>query len=372
MPSWKRIALDIIRRIANVVDRFRFRVKTLLRIGTKAPIHIAAYRGYGTAQHVFLQGRVLKEKLINWSEFDSKWKNLRNNFKRMLTSEIMNALLEIKIGQNQFHIKTNQEGYFILDQALVQPLQSANSPFFPISIRCLQTPWQPIDLEIQCDLLIPAPSATFGIISDIDDTVLRTDVTYPLKLMMIYHTLFKNAARRQTFNETAAFYRSLQKGGNGKANNPVFYVSNGPWNLYDLLEDFIYLKNLPRGPLLLRGYNIPHQMPPKGYKGHKHSNIEKIMQTYPDLSFVLIGDSGEKDAQIYHAIAQAYPGRIKGIYIRDVKSKRRIKKVSKIVKQSKINTPIQLFESFREAAADAANKGLLDLDQFEELGKTSN
>ena len=371
MPSWKRISLDIVRRIANVVDRLRFRLKTILKIGTKAPVSIAAYRGYGTYNQVFLQGRVLKEKLIIWSETDSKWKNLRNNFKRMRTSEIMDALLEIKIGQNQFHVKTDQEGYFLLESPLPQSLKNIKHPWFPITIRCLQTPWRPVDLEIQTHLLVPSKEADLGIISDIDDTVLQTDVTYPLKLMMIYHTFFKNAARRQTFNETAAFYRSLQQGASGNSENPFFYVSNSPWNLYDLLEDFLYLNNLPLGPILLRDFGIPHEMPPKDYRGHKYTQIERILNTYPDLPFVLIGDSGEKDIEIYLSIARAFPEKIKAIYIRDVQSRRKTKKVSKIIRQSKITTPVSLFEGFGEAAFHAASKRLIQLEAFNKFSENA-
>ena len=74
-------------------------------------------------------------------------------------------------------------------------------------------------------------------------------------------TLLHNAHTRLPFEGVAGFYQALQRGRDGEAYNPVFYVSNSPWNLYDLLEDFLDVHGIPRGPLLLRDWSPRRSRP---------------------------------------------------------------------------------------------------------------
>ena len=85
-------------------------------------------------------------------------------------------------------------------------------------------------------MLTPPPSARFGVISDIDDTVLVSHVTSPFKMALV--SLFGNAHTRSPFPGVAEFYQALQGGVGGAEQNPIFYVSSSPWNFYDLLHFF--------------------------------------------------------------------------------------------------------------------------------------
>jgi phosphatidate phosphatase APP1 len=165
------------------------------------------------------------------------------------------------------------------------------------------------------DILIPGESAELGIISDIDDTVLQSHVTQKLK--MIWVTLSGSAFTRMPFEGTSELYRALSEGLSGHADNPVFYVSKSPWNLYDFLVDFMDHHQLPRGPLLLRDIGL-REAPPLD---HKTDAVQRLFETYPALPFVLIGDSGERDPDIYLSVAARYPGRVRAIYIRDLGGK---------------------------------------------------
>jgi phosphatidate phosphatase APP1 len=99
----------------------------------------------------------------------------------------------------------------------------------------------------------------------------------------------------------------------------VFYVSNGPWNLYDLLEDFLDLQGIPRGPLLLRDWSLRTL---KGGEGHKLAAIQALLDAYPGLPVVLVGDSGERDPEIYRRVVLRHPGRVLAVYVRDVAPRR--------------------------------------------------
>jgi phosphatidate phosphatase APP1 len=100
----------------------------------------------------------------------------------------------------------------------------------------------------------------------------------------------------------------------------MFYVSNGLWNLYDLLEDFFQLNQIPGGPvLLLRNWGVYRdEILPTQQREHKLGIIGQILDLYTDLRFILIGDSSEADPEIYHEIVHRYPDRILAVYVRDV------------------------------------------------------
>jgi phosphatidate phosphatase APP1 len=92
-------------------------------------------------------------------------------------------------------------------------------------------------------------------------------------------------------------------------------VSQSMWNLFPLLEGFIAHQRLPRGPLLLRqvGLFLPRPSVP-----HKAAAIRELLDTYPELPFLLIGDSGEHDLTWYLEAARQHPGRVSAILIRNV------------------------------------------------------
>jgi phosphatidate phosphatase APP1 len=129
----------------------------------------------------------------------------------------------------------------------------------------------------------------------------------------------KNARSRLPFPGVAAFYQALHLGAKGNGANPIFYVSSSAWNIYDLLIDFIALNEIPSGPLLLADYGLDQtSFPFASHDTHKLTQIEQILTTYPNLPFLLIGDSGQRDHAIYQQVNEDYPGRILAVYLRDV------------------------------------------------------
>lgn len=371
MPLWKRFLLGILRGILLFIAHLKYYLKLFLSLFGKAPISVLAYRGYGRHDHIFLQGRVLKNKVITTSPRDSVWRNIVNNYKRFGSAEIRGAQLTVTFGDNAFDLITDREGYFYLDAPLKNPLNPSDKKWRKATIRLQRTRRREVDLIETAKILVPS-RAEFGVISDIDDTILITEVTSLLKLKMLYNTFLKNATNRKIFHEVEAFFRALQRGKEGANRNPVFYVSKSPWNLYDFLEDFIELNELPRGPLLLRDIGIfpshfPFEFLDKQYRGHKISSVARILRMYPELPFILIGDSGEKDAEIYITIAKAFPDQVKAIYIHDVKEPLRRRRTLELIENSGI-PHIKLVNSYREAAENAQQRGFLDMQIFEEFG----
>jgi phosphatidate phosphatase APP1 len=157
---------------------------------------------------------------------------------------------------------------------------------------------------------VTSPNATFGIISDIDDTVMHTGA-YSLALNL-WTTLTGNSLTREIFPDAVALMERLHDG-----RNPVFYVSSSPWNLHDFLEQVFHRAGLVRGPLFLRDLGIAKdQLVTNSHGSHKGSAIDTIFSANPELPFVLIGDTGQHDAEVYLRAAKRHPGRVRRIILR--------------------------------------------------------
>jgi phosphatidate phosphatase APP1 len=208
-------------------------------------------------------------------------------------------------------------------------------------------------------VLVPPASARFGVISDIDDTVVWTHAAD--RLRMLWTLLRTNAHTRRPFEGVAAFYRALAAGAGGDEGNPIFYVSSSPWNLYAPLVEYLDTQRIPLGPLLLKDFG-DHTLFTSGDHGsHKHASIERIMARYPALPFVLVGDSGEQDPEIYSEVVRAHPERVRVVYIRSVNpNASRIAAIDRLVEQMRHSgAQLVLAPDSTFAATHAAAEGLI-------------
>ncbi|HEY8195978.1 MAG TPA: phosphatase domain-containing protein, partial [Gemmatimonadales bacterium] len=215
--------------------------------------------------------------------------------------------------------------------------------------------------------LTPPASAAFGVISDMDDTVLQSHVTDFIRAARM--VLLENARTRLPFPGVAAFYRALQEGGTGGAGNPIFYVSSSPWNLYDVIEEFLEAQQIPAGPLLLRDWDLGPSV--FGNAAYKAGVIREILTTYPSLPFILVGDSGEEDPEIYADIVATHPGRILAMYIRNV---RQDPEGSPVIRElaervSRAGSALVLADDTLAAARHAAAHGWIRDATLSEIGE---
>jgi phosphatidate phosphatase APP1 len=103
------------------------------------------------------------------------------------------------------------------------------------------------------------------------------------------------------------------------AGAPVFYVSTSPWNLYQRLADTLAHHHVPAGPLLLTDWGFGRkQMLVRPALEYKVETITGLLADFPGREAVLVGDSGQHDLAAYLAVAEAHPGRVRAILIREV------------------------------------------------------
>ena len=348
--GWKRLPVAAGRAVEARFDLLKFRLKR--RAGRLGPIEILAYRGHGTPRSLFMKGRVLEEKgITRSSSTDTLGNNLRNMVRRFASGEVPFARVRARFVEQEQEAVADAEGFFDLRFALLAPPDPAVS-WHPVEVELLW-PREEAGALTTGSVLVPA-GARYGVISDIDDTVVRSSVTSLLK--MAWTTFLNNAHTRLPFEGVASFYRALQQGVGGEF-NPIFYVSNGPWNLYDLLEDFLDVHGVPPGPLFLRDWS-PSAI--RSVEEHKLGTVRALLATYPQLPFILIGDSGEKDPEIYHEVVRAHPGRIRAVYIRDVTTKERDATVHAIARRVRsLGVEMLLVTNTLAAAEHAAREGLI-------------
>lgn len=359
--------LTLLNRIEDSFDRTKFAIRK--KLDWIKPVMIVPYRGYGNEQSVTLMGRVLEDTgIIKPSEEDTIWKNLVASYKRVASREIPFVRVQGVFQGRARTVETNEEGYFSItfeiDEAQLEPATA----WYPVQLRLLDAVVEDQgEVTATGEVLIPDLKSDFGIISDIDDTVLVSDVG---RLLQMFRRAFlENATARLPFPGVAAFYRALQAGSLEKSHNPFFFVSSSPWNFYDLLVDFFEMQGIPQAPVLLRDLGLDETMfiqPP--HNVHKLGNIRRILETYPTLSFVLVGDSSQHDPEIYRQVVEEFPGRILAVYIRDVTPDHRDVEVVRLgdaLRESQVD--LVYCEHTEDAARHAIGKRLLSPDRLPEI-----
>jgi phosphatidate phosphatase APP1 len=304
------------------------------------------YLGYGTRERLIVCGRVLEDEgFTPATDADGRWRNVVRFWKRLESDEVPLARLRARFFGRESEGITDREGYFRL--------------FIAPRGRLGPGVWQEVELELRGEeavratarVLVPSRRARFGVISDIDDTIVASHVGN--KVRMILTAVLSNARTRKPFPGVAAFYRALHAG-----MNPFFYISKSPWNLYAPLLEYLEIQKLPLGPLLLRDFGLRPE------KEHKRKAIDDILATYPKLKFILIGDSGEEDPEIYSAVVHRHPDRIRAVYIRSVNQKR-ISQIEKLAGEvAKTGCQLVLAKEAEQAAAHAAAEGLIQASEL--------
>lgn len=322
---------------------------------SKDPDILVPYLSYGTSKEFYAIGRALNDKPIELEKDQGLLDNLKDVYKLLESDEIRNAPLEIQLQDGSLYLsRTDKEGYY----KTVNPHPDLDALADTEGWVSYQGNFENQENKFQGEMLIPSHKASFGIISDIDDTILQTGVTSTLKWQVVVNTLFKNFDQRLPLKNANILYQKLHLNPDGEQVNPFFYVSNSPWNLYPYLQLFLKEHQFPKGPILLRDFGSPLQKFFAAEKPHKQKEIRNILKKYPTLNFILIGDSGEHDPDIYIDIAKEQPDRILAIYLRNVNHSGRMERVQSLTDAYK-DTPILMAKTSKEIEEHARAMGLI-------------
>ena len=169
---------------------------------------------------------------------------------------------------------------------------------------------------VEAELFTIPSDAKVGVISDVDDTIMVTQV--PTLWKAAYNMLLLSPRKRASVPGMAVMYNDIRR---MFPDAPFFYLSTSPWNVESSIRNFILDYGFPDGPLLLRDLDPrPKTFVPSGVQ-HKLEYAEQLMEDFPDMKFILLGDDGQKDPSTYAEIAKRYPGRVLAIGIRQLSAR---------------------------------------------------
>jgi len=166
---------------------------------------------------------------------------------------------------------------------------------------------------VTAPMFIVDPGATFGIVSDVDDTVMVTALPRPF--LAAWNTFVLDEHARTPVAGMSVLYERLTRTHPGA---PVIYLSTGAWNVAPTLTRFMERNLYPRGPLLLTDWGPTHDRWFRSGREHKGTNLERLASEFPAIKWLLVGDDGQHDEAIYGEFATAHPGNVAAVAIRQL------------------------------------------------------
>lgn len=166
---------------------------------------------------------------------------------------------------------------------------------------------------VESKVFVIDPAAGFGMVSDIDDTVMVTALPRPF--LAAWNTFVLNEHARTPTPGMAVLYDRLTKAHPGA---PVLYLSTGAWNVAPTLNRFLSRNLYPAGPLLLTDWGPTSDRLFRSGRQHKVASLERLANEFPDLKWLLIGDDGQHDEEIYGEFARAHPANVAAVAIRQL------------------------------------------------------
>lgn len=349
--------VDAIARAEEALDRLKLRYKE--RFDRFNPAHIRAYRGYGTARELHLRGRVMEANETGFDPHPSIWRRVRNSIRRVETDEIRGARVRITFRGQTVEAVADDEAFFTCRIQLDEPVDPG---WHKVELEVVESMASADTGSVDEEVMVPSPDAEFMVLSDLDDTVLRSGADHKLSLARTF--LMNDARTRIPFEGVVEFYRALAAGSDGEQQNPFVYLSRSPWNFYEMFVGFMDHLGFPRGPVILRDYGLRGMLGDDDHP-YKEQAVRRFFRLYPDMPFVLLGDSGQEDPEIYRDIAMEDPHRVRAIFIRDVTTPERDREVREIAAQlHEMGVPMILAEDSEAAAEKAAELGLIMEDRL--------
>lgn len=312
---------EVVLRLDQLWDRTRRRHRGGIRRITVEP-----YLAHGSQDLVIARGRVFGGTPVHSAAgIEPVWRRIRRGLRRFLTDELDGIGIEARLGDATGVDVTDEEGYYHIE--LVDHGLSGDRLIHRVELTVRHPP-PGADVTIGAGRAhVPTSRARRLIVSDVDDTVLATDATRTLRMLVT--TLTGSAWTRRGFPGTPELYSGLARG-HGIDDNAFVYVSSSPWNLHGFLAAFLQRTGLPVGPLFLRDLGVDETTFIHGHHDdHKLGTIDQLLDMH-SLPIVLIGDTGQRDPEIYRAVVEKHPQRVDAVLFRHLASEARAAEVREL------------------------------------------
>lgn len=299
---------------ARVEDAFDRRVAvTLRRRGWT--VRVESYPGYGAPGWIRVLARtVLAAPEVPDTELPGAgaataggaWHGTAptalRGWRSFLTASVAGACVEVMVGRTVHSLVADRGG--IVDQVLTADLPPG---------------WHEVRLRTQdgatstAPIQVVGPSVHHGIVADIDDTVMVTRLPRPL--VAAWNSFVRHENAREPVPGMAALFARLRS---DEPNMPVLYLSTGAWNAAPAIGRFLRRHRFPAGTLLLTDWGPTNTGWFRSGRRHKVTELHRLFTDFPDIRWVLVGDDGQHDPEIYAGAATHFPGRVRAILIRQL------------------------------------------------------
>ncbi len=294
-PTSERRAEVRLHRAARIEDAVHEVIERRLRNRGWHPV-ITAYTGYGAPGWARVMARVV---LTRGAKPGRKLEKARG-WRSFTSSPVNNAVVHIQMGESVTQTRTDRSGY--VDCRVNGDLQPGWG-----KVRLSTEGSAPVEAPIR----VVDPAVKFGVISDIDDTVMVTALPRPL--LAAWNTFVLDEHARMAVPGMAVLYERLVT---ANAGAPVIYLSTGAWNVAPTLSRFLSRHLYPAGPLLLTDWGPTPDRWFRSGQEHKRNTLQRLAREFPDIRWLLIGDDGQHDPEIYSEFAHAFPDNVAAVAIR--------------------------------------------------------
>lgn len=306
------------------------------------------YRGYVNDNELVVYGHVFKSWAPDKYQLDGK--GIRHAVAVIHMFRIKpypNVEVTLHFKNLVLTTKTLDDGFFRFSIPFSDPLESG---WHPYTVTCKISKFG----IANCGELLKPFESKLAIISDIDDTFLISHSHSILK--KLYVLLLRNINRRKIFDDVVQHYKALSTFGqtNDVASNSFFYVSSSEWNLYEFIDSFAELHELPKAVIKLKKIKTgisDFLFTGRGSHDHKFEKIKDIISFYPNLKYVLLGDDSQKDPYIYERICKIFPQNIRAVYIRQTGSSLKPTIIHLLNNIESLNVEVCYFKYSNEAIA---------------------
>ncbi|MDY3127364.1 MAG: phosphatase domain-containing protein [Corynebacterium sp.] len=292
---------DIVRKgekFINDTNLKRFRKK-----GWVSDIH--AYTGFGSSKRLHVVGCVLLEN----PEHDESKSLAQRGFRQFMTIQVPQHPVTVTVNGASHSGTTDDDGYFdlvIFDHGLAPG-------WHEVEVKADNA--QTVTTSVQ----VVADDVQFGIVSDIDDTILVTWL--PRALIAAWNSWIKRTDRRRPVPGMSRFFAELEKRYPG---SPVFYLSTGAWNTFHTLSQFMEKHGFPKGAMLLTDWGPTETNLFRSGQEHKKVQLRNLMIDFPDMKWILIGDDGQHDPLIYSDVVKEHPRRVHFVALRTLSAQEHV------------------------------------------------
>lgn len=262
---------------------------------------MVAFEGYGSEHHVRVLGRALLKTRGLIESTDESAESIRG-WRSFTSVPIAFAHVNVWIDEFEFHLVADKGGVVDVD------LQVSLTPGE-------HTVWMQTEGSetVESRVFVVADEQRIGVVSDVDDTVMVTALPRPMLAAWNSFVLDEHA-RTATPGMAVMLHRLLEQ----RPTSPVVYLSTGAWNVAQTLSRFLSRNLYPSGPLLLTSWGPTEDRWFRSGLEHKVTQLDRLAREFPEVRWLLIGDDGQHDPEIYSGFVHRYPEHVAAIVIRNL------------------------------------------------------